>query len=199
MWMPYTLPELPFAYDALEPHYDEQTLRIHHGKHHQAYVDGLNKAEAQLAEAREKGDFGLIKHWSRELAFNGSGHILHSLFWENLSPAGGNPGAELLQQLKKDFGSQDAFQKQFSSAAAAVEGSGWAALCWVPSLNKLEILQVEKHQDLTLWGAAPILILDVWEHAYYLKYQNRRADFISAWWNIVNWEVANQRFLKAIR
>jgi superoxide dismutase, Fe-Mn family len=197
--MAYTLPELPYAYNALEPHYDEQTVRIHHDMHHKAYVDGLNNAGTKLAEAREKGDFTLIKHWERELAFHGSGHILHTLFWENLRPnGGGEPEGSISERLKSDFGSYDSFKKQFSAAGAAVEGSGWALLCWNPMFEKLEILQAEKHQNLTQWGVAPLLILDVWEHAYYLKFQNRRAAFIDAFWNIVNWDMVEQRYNRVI-
>jgi Fe-Mn family superoxide dismutase len=196
--MKYTLPELPYAYDALEPYYDEQTVRIHHDMHHKAYVDGLNNALAKLAEARDKGDYALIKHWEKELAFQGSGHVLHTLFWENMTPkSSGTPSGALLQQIEKDFSSFDAFQKQFSAAAGAVEGSGWAVLGWQPQLGQLLITQVEKHQDLTVWGIVPLLILDVWEHAYYLKYQNRRAEWIKAWWNIVNWEIVEKRFESA--
>ena len=193
--MTYTLPELPYAYNALEPHYDEQTVRIHHDMHHKAYVDGLNNALSKLAQARENGDYALIKHWEKELAFQGSGHVLHTLFWENMTPqSSGNPSGNLLQQIEQDFGGFEAFQKQFSAAAGAVEGSGWAVLGWQPQLGQLLITQVEKHQDLTVWGIVPLLILDVWEHAYYLKYQNRRAEWIKAWWNIVNWEVVEKRF-----
>jgi Fe-Mn family superoxide dismutase len=193
--MTYTLPELPYAYNALEPHYDEQTVRIHHDMHHKAYVDGLNNALSKLAQARENADYALIKHWEKELAFQGSGHVLHTLFWENMTPqSSGNPSGDLLKQIEQDFGSFEAFQKQFSAAAGAVEGSGWAVLGWQPQLGQLLITQVEKHQDLTVWGIVPLLILDVWEHAYYLKYQNRRAEWIKAWWNIVNWEVVAQRF-----
>ena len=195
--MKYTLPELPYAYDALEPYYDEQTVRIHHDMHHKAYVDGLNNALAKLAEARDKGDYALIKHWEKELAFQGSGHVLHTLFWENMTPkSSGTPSGALLEQIEKDFSSFDAFQKQFSAAAGAVEGSGWAVLGWQPQLGQLLITQVEKHQDLTVWGIVPLLILDVWEHAYYLKYQNRRAEWISLW-NIVNWEIVEKRFESA--
>ena len=193
--MTYTLPELPYAYNALEPHYDEQTVRIHHDMHHKAYVDGLNNALSKLAQARENGDYALIKHWEKELAFQGSGHVLHTLFWENMTPqSSGNPSGDLLKQIEQDFGGFEAFQKQFSAAAGAVEGSGWAVLGWQPQLGQLLITQVEKHQDLTVWGIVPLLILDVWEHAYYLKYQNRRAEWIKAWWNIVNWEVVEKRF-----
>ena len=187
--MKHNLPALPYAYNALEPHYDEVTLRLHHGKHHQAYVDGLNKAEDKLQEARTSGDFALVKHWERELAFHGSGHLLHSLFWANMAPNGqGEPQGELLELINESFGSLEAFKKQFSAAAAAVEGSGWALLVQSPELGGLRVLTIEKHQDITLIGAMPLLTVDVWEHAYYLKYQNRRAEWIAAWWNIVNWD-----------
>ncbi|MCL4439789.1 MAG: superoxide dismutase [Firmicutes bacterium] len=196
--MAHTLPPLPYDYDALEPHYDGQTLRIHHDAHHKAYVDGLNSAEAKLAEARGKGDFALIKHWERELAFHGSGHILHTLFWESMSPGGGGTArGAVSERIKKDFGSYEAFKKQFSSAAAAVEGSGWALLCWNPLFGKLEILTAEKHQNLTQWGVVPLLALDLWEHAYYLKYQNKRAAWVEAWWNVVNWDNVNKLYSRA--
>lgn len=196
--MKHELPPLPYAYDALEPHYDSATVTLHHDAHHKAYVDGLNNAEAKLAEVREKGDFSLIKHWERELAFHGSGHLLHTLFWENMSPNGGGPATgKIATQIEADFGSYEAFKKQFTTAAIAVEGSGWAVLCWNPSFNKLVILTAEKHQNLTQWGVVPLLTVDVWEHAYYLKYQNRRAAFVEAWWNLVNWNDVNMRLGKA--
>jgi Fe-Mn family superoxide dismutase len=192
--MAHTLPDLPYAYDALEPYYDEQTVRLHHDMHHKAYVDGLNSAEAKLAEALEKGDFSMIKHIERELAFHGSGHILHTMFWENMKPGGGGPATGAIAELiDRDFGSFDNFKKLFSASAAAVEGSGWAVLACNPVFEKLVVLQVEKHQDLTQWGAVPLLIVDVWEHAYYLKYQNKRAAWIDAWWNLVNWDDVNRR------
>jgi Fe-Mn family superoxide dismutase len=200
--MPYELSPLPYPYNALEPHIDEQTVQLHHDKHHKAYVDGLNNAEAKLAEAREKADFALVKHWSRELAFHGSGHILHSLYWSTMAPTGkggGQPDGELLRQIASDFGSFETFAKQFSAAAAAVEGSGWAVLALSPLGKKLEILIAEKHQNLTQWGSVPILTIDVWEHAYYLKYQNRRADYIAAWWNLANWQEASSRLTAALK
>ena len=196
--MAHELPSLAYPYEALEPYYDEETLRLHHGKHHQSYVDGLNKAEAQLVEARSRSDYGLIKHWLKELAFHGSGHILHTLFFENLAPAGqSSPGSKTRSQVDQDFGSFDDFKKMFTAAAAAVEGSGWALLCYNPSFKKLEILQAEKHQNLTQWGVIPLLVIDMWEHAYYLKYQNRRPEYIAAWWNIVNWDIVEERLVKA--
>lgn len=196
--MAHELPSLAYPYDALEPYYDEETLQLHHGKHHQSYVDGLNKAETQLAEARSRSDYGLIKHWLKEIAFHGSGHILHTLFFENLAPAGqSSPGQKTINQVEQDFGSFDEFKKMFTAAAAAVEGSGWALLCYNPLFQKLEILQAEKHQNLTQWGVIPLLVIDVWEHAYYLKYQNRRPEYITAWWNIVNWDKVEERLVKA--
>jgi Fe-Mn family superoxide dismutase len=190
----HELPALPYNYNALEPYYDEQTVRLHHDAHHKAYVDGLNNAEAKLAEARDKSDFSLIKHWERELAFHGSGHLLHTLFWKNMKPKGGGPAtgkaAELIEQ---HFGSFETFKKQFSAAAVAVEGSGWAVLCYSPDFKELSILTAEKHQNLTQWGVAPLLTIDVWEHAYYLKYQNKRAAWVEAWWNLINWDDVNRR------
>lgn len=198
--MAHTLPNLNYDYNALEPHYDEKTLKIHHDIHHKAYVDGLNKAEQKLQEARESGDFTLIKHWEKEIAFHGSGHILHTLFWENMTPNGKlNPEGSVIERIKQDFGDYEKFKKQFTEAAIAVEGSGWTILAWNPMFQELVILQAEKHQNLTQWGVVPLLILDLWEHAYYLKYQNRRAEFINAWWNIVNWDIVNTRYDNAIK
>ena len=196
--MAHVLPKLPYPYDALEPFYDKQTVTLHHDIHHKAYVDGLNTAESKLAESREKEDFSTIKHWEKELAFHGSGHILHTLFWENRKPGGGEPAKSAISlRLEKEFGSFDAFKKQFTAAAVAVEGSGWAVLCWNKIFDKPVILQVEKHQNLTQWGVVPLLTVDVWEHAYYLKYQNKRAAYLEAWWNLVNWEDVNKRYLAA--
>ena len=192
--MAHTLPDLPYAYDALEPFYDAQTVKLHHDMHHKAYVDGLNNAEAKLAEAIANNDFALIKHIERELAFHGSGHILHTMFWENMKPSGGGPAYGAIADLMvRDFGSFENCKKAFSASAAAVEGSGWAILACNPIFEKLVLLQAEKHQDLTQWGAVPLLVLDVWEHAYYLKYQNKRAAWIEAWWNLVNWDDVNRR------
>lgn len=196
----YVLPPLPYAYNALEPHIDEQTMRLHHDRHHAAYVAGLNKAVSELAAARKSGDFALVKHWEREAAFHGSGHILHCIFWENMAPnTGGEPTGDLASAISEEFGDFAAFKRQFSAASVAVEGSGWGLLVYDPFSARLRILQAEKHQDLTMWGAVPLLVLDVWEHAYYLKYQNRRADYVSAWWNLVNWADVGRRLTAARR
>lgn len=191
----HTLPPLPYPYNALEPYIDEQTMRIHHDKHHKTYVDDLNKAELKLKEARKSGNFDLVKHWERELAFNGAGHYLHTIFWDIMNPqGGGRPEGELMEQIKRDFGSYDAFHKQFSEAAAKVEGGGWAILVWGPRSHRLEILTAEKHQNLSQWDVVPLLPLDVWEHAYYLKHQNVRADYIRDWWNVVYWPAVAKRY-----
>ena len=196
--MVYKLPELPYAYDALEPYYDEETVRLHHDIHHKGYVDGLNQAVSKLAEARAASDFALIKHWEKELAFHGAGHVLHSLFWNNLSPSGGGaPQGVLAQRINQDFGSFTAFKKHFSAATVAVEGSGWGLLVWNPYAAKLDIMTTEKHQNLSIWGVTPLLVCDVWEHAYYLKYQNKRAAWVEAWWNLVNWQDVEGRLAKA--
>ncbi len=187
----HELPPLPYDPAALEPHIDAQTMTIHHGKHHLAYVNGLNKAEEELAKARTSGDYSLIQHWSRQAAFHGGGHWLHSMFWKVMAPpgkgGGGEPTGMLADAITESFGSFDAFKKQFSAAAGAVEGSGWALLHYRRDDRRLIVLQAENQQKLSAWGSTPILGIDVWEHAYYLKYQNRRPDYVAAWWNVVNW------------
>ncbi len=188
----HKLPELPYAYDALEPYIDAQTMTLHHDKHHAGYVKNLNAAEAALEKARAANDFALVQHWSKQVAFNGAGVSLHNLFWTIMAPngkgGGGQPAGKLLEKITQDFGSFDAFKAQFSAAAASVEAAGWAALHYRKEDGRLLVLQIENHQKLTPWGVTPLLVLDVWEHAYYLKYQNKRPDYITAWWNVVNWE-----------
>ncbi len=193
----HTLPPLPYDYNALEPSIDERIMRLHHDIHHQSYVDGLNKAELELQKARKNSAFDLIKHWERELAFNGAGHYLHTLFWEIMSPDGGTPKGSILKEIERSFGSFDQFKQQFTNAANKVEGSGWAILVWSPVSRRLEILQAEKHQNLSQWDVIPLLALDVWEHAYYLQYENKRKDYIDQWWKVVNWSEVNRRFEKA--
>lgn len=195
----HKLPVLTYAYNALEPYISEEIMRLHHDKHHRAYVEGLNKAEIKLMEARQNNDYSLIKHWSRELAFHGSGHYLHTIFWNNMKPnGGGKPSGKLLKEINQYFGSFDAFQKQFTEAAKQVEGVGWALLVWSPRSHHLEILQSERHMLLTQWDTIPLLVLDVWEHAYYLQYKTEKAAYVNNWWNLVNWEDVEERFDKAI-
>ncbi len=188
------LPPLPYAYDALEPHIDKATLTIHHDKHHAGYVRNFNLAMQKLEEARATSDYAGIKHWSREFAFNGSGHVLHSLYWAGMAPKGGEPRGEVLAAVERSFGGYDRFSKQFEAAANAVEGSGWGVLAYEPYMGSLVILQAEKHQDLTLWGALPLLVCDVWEHAYYLGYQNRRSEYVRNFMGIIHWEEVARRY-----
>jgi superoxide dismutase, Fe-Mn family len=196
--MTHTLPELPYATSALEPWIDEATVVLHHDKHHAGYVAGLNKAEAALASAVSNGNYNDVKSIMKELAFHGSGHILHSLYWRNMAPgAGGEPWGELSTRLNADFGAFGSFKSLFSATATAVEGSGWAVLAWDANNRRLVVLQAEKHQDLAQWGVTPLLVCDVWEHAYYLKYQNRRPEYVAGWWNVVNWADVAERFQAA--
>jgi Fe-Mn family superoxide dismutase len=194
----YILPPLPYKPDALEPHIDAQTMQLHHDKHHQGYVNGLNTALDALAEIRSgKRQAAEVKHWSRELAFNGSGHFLHVLFWNCMTGEKTQAGSATAKQISSDFGSMEGFSNQFKAAAGAVEGSGWAILVFEPIARRLMIMQAEKHQNLTAWGVMPLLAIDVWEHAYYLKYQNRRPEYVSEFMNVINWEFV-ERHLAAI-
>jgi len=194
----HRLPPLPYAYDALEPHIDAETMRLHHDVHHKSYVDGLNKAETELAQARTSGDYTLVKHWERELAFHGAGHYLHTIFWQVMSPrGGGNPPGAVLDEIRRSFGSFGNFQSQFSAAAEKIEGGGWAILVWSPRSHRLEILTAEKHQNLSQWDVIPLLVLDVWEHAYYLKYRTNRAQYVKSWWNVVDWTHVQDRMIEA--
>lgn len=195
----YVLPPLPYAYDALEPHIDAQTMEIHHSKHHAGYVRGLNTALRQLQAIRtEQGDPGLVKHWSRELSFHGGGHVNHTLFWHFMTPESGQaPFGEVAEAMEKGFGSIDKCLWQFKQAANSVEASGWGWLVFDPMSDSLLVMQMEKQQDMLLTGAVPILGVDVWEHAYYLKYQNRRSDYVEAFMKVVDWKAVNERYLAA--
>ena len=200
---PLSFDNLPYTYDALEPYIDAKTMELHHSKHHRAYFDGLQKAEAELKKCRESGDFSMIEYWSKKAAFHAGGHYLHSLFWNCMAPAGqgggGVPDGILAAAINENFGSFEAFKKQFSAAAVAVEGSGWALLHFRTADKQLVVLQAENQHKLTQWGTVPILGIDVWEHAYYLKYQNKRADYVAAWWNVVNWKRVEQNLFAASR
>jgi len=198
----HTLPDLPYAYDALEPYIDAETMELHHTRHHQAYVTGLNAAEKALAEARASGDFDLVQHWSRRAAFNGGGHALHVLFWATMRPAdnggGGAPEGDLAALVDKSFGSFDKLKAHLGAAAKGVEGSGWGLLHYRKSDDQLIVLQAENQQKYSTWDSVPILGVDVWEHAYYVKYRNNRGAYVDNWWNVVAWgEVA--KLLEAAR
>lgn len=189
----YQLPDLPYDYDALEPHVSEKQLKIHHDKHHQGYVNKANKTLKELDEAREDGEINL-KAKLKFLSFAIAGHKLHSLFWENLGPkTKEKPEGELAEKIKEDFGSIERFKSEFIQAAGSVEGSGWAALVYEPKADQLLISQIEKHNLFHYPEVDLLMVVDVWEHAYYLDYANDRGEFLESLWEIIDWEVVNQR------
>jgi superoxide dismutase, Fe-Mn family len=191
----YTLPELDYDYAALEPYLSAQILELHHGKHHKGYVDGANATFEKLGEARESGDFGTINQLEKNMAFHLSGHVLHSMFWKNMAPdAGGEPDGELAAAVKEHFGSLAACRSQLTEAALNVQGSGWSALSWEPLAGRLIVEQVYDHQGNVGQGGPPLLVLDMWEHAYYLQYKNVRADWVDGFWHLVNWPDVADRF-----
>jgi len=194
----YELPPLPYDYGALVPEIEESILRVHHGKHHAGYVRGLNATLKKLEEARGSDDYSQVQALSRSLAFHGSGHILHTLYWQSMKPGGGEPKGALLKALERDFGSFEAFRAQFLAATKAVEASGWGLLAYEPAGKRLVVLQVEKHQNLTIWGVVPLLVCDVWEHAYYVQYQNRRADYVENFFRLIDWPAAAKRYAAAL-
>jgi Fe-Mn family superoxide dismutase len=189
----HELPKLPYAYNALEPYIDAKTLEIHHSKHHQGYVNGLNNAEKKLAEARAAGDLSLVDYWVKKASFHGAGHFFHTLYWNSMKPnGGGEPTGKALELINKSFGSYKAFKDQFVAVSKSVEGSGWGVLAHNVNDDMLYIYQAEKHENLSPWNVVPVLCVDVWEHAYYLKYQNKRAEYLENWWNVVNWDNVNK-------
>lgn len=202
--MAFTLPPLPFASDALEPNIDKQTMEIHHDKHHAAYVNNLNKALEQAPQLAGKSLEDLLANnlaavpeaIKTPVRNNAGGHHNHSLFWEILNPAGksATPVGKLGDAIKSTFGGLDQFKEKFTAAATGRFGSGWAWL--IKKAGKIEIISTANQDSPIMDGAYPVLGLDVWEHAYYLKYQNRRPDYITAWWNVLNWKVADERFGK---
>lgn len=195
----YTLPELDYAYDALEPHISAEIMEIHHTKHHQTYVDGANSTLEALEKAREEGtDQNQIRALSKNLAFNLGGHTNHSIFWKNLSPnGGGEPTGELAEAINRDFGSFEKFKDHFSNAALSLQGSGWAVLGYDHVADRLVIEQMTDQAGNTSINLTPILMLDMWEHAFYLQYKNVKADYVKAVWNVFNWDDVAERYAAA--
>ena len=184
----FELPALGYAYDALAPAYSAELLELHYASHHQAYVDGLNRTLDGLAEIRGKGDFAHINQLEKDLGFHYSGHLLHSIFWRNLEPnEGAPPSGQLEARIQAAFGSTDAFRRQFGAAGAALQGSGWAALTWETTRGTLLIEQIHDHQNNSAIGSMPLLVMDMWEHAYYLQYKNKKERWIVSFWELVNW------------
>ncbi len=191
----YTLPDLPYDYGALEPHISGEIMQLHHDKHHNTYVTALNEVLEKLAAARDKGDFGAIVGLEKTLSFNLGGHLNHSVFWKNLSPDGGDkPDGELAAAINESFGSFDGFQAHFTSAATTIQGSGWAILAWDTLGQSLHIVQLYDQQANVPVCMVPIVMVDMWEHAFYLQYKNVKPDYVKAWWNVVNWADAATRF-----
>jgi len=185
----YTLPDLPYDYSALEPHISGKIMELHHSKHHQAYVTGANAALEKMAEAREAGDLGAINLLEKNLAFNLGGHVNHSVFWKNLSPeGGGEPEGELAAAIADQFGSFAGFKAQFDANALGIQGSGWSVLAWDNLGQRMAIFQLFDQQGNIPLGLTPLLMIDMWEHAFYLDYLNVKADYVKAFWNIVNWQ-----------
>jgi Fe-Mn family superoxide dismutase len=196
----YSLPDLTYDYGALAPHISGEIMELHHSKHHAAYVAGANTALEQMEEARAKGSFTTIPMLEKNLAFNLGGHVNHSVFWTNMSPGGGDkPTGDLAQAIDDQFGSFDAFRAHFTAAALTIQGSGWAALAWDSVGSRLVIAQFYDHQGNIAPGLIPILLLDMWEHAFYLQYRNVKADYVTAWWDVVDWANVQGRFAGGTR
>jgi Fe-Mn family superoxide dismutase len=196
----YELPELPYAKDALDGFLSAEILELHHDKHHAGYVKGLNETLEKMAEARRSGDLSGIKALERALAFHGSGHVLHTLYWNSMSPGGGGqPDGDLLAAIVGSFGSLDGFRKHFSAATKNAEASGWGILAYEPLGQRLVVLAAESHQQMGLHGTVPLLCCDVWEHAYYLRYKNDRGTYVDKWWDVVDWKQAAARLATAKR
>ena len=197
----YVLPELPYAYDALEPHISAEIMELHHSKHHQNYVNGANAALEKLEAARKDGSIAVVvTALSKDLAFNLGGHTNHSLFWENLGPnGGGKPTGALAAAIEADFGSFEEFQKHFAAAALGLQGSGWAVLAYDKIGERLVIEQMTDQQGNLSIDLVPLLLLDMWEHAFYLQYKNVKADYVAAVWNVFNWDDVAARYAAAVK
>lgn len=194
----YTLPDLPYDYGALEPHISGAIMELHHSKHHATYVKGANTALEQLAQAREQDALATVNMLEKNLAFNLGGHVNHSVFWPNMSPDGGDkPEGELAAAIDQHFGSFDAFRKHFTASSLGVQGSGWSILAWDSLGQRLVLQQCYDHQGNLSPGTMPLLLLDMWEHAFYLQYRNVKPDYVEAWWNVVNWADVARRFAQA--
>jgi Fe-Mn family superoxide dismutase len=190
---------LPYNTDYLEPFMDAETLHLHHTFHHGGAVKGANKDIEMIKSVMNSGDFTLADHWTKKLSFHLSSHILHSIFWTNLANKKSQPTGDLLKRIEKDFGSTNKMQEMIAKISKSIEGSGWGILAYQPYSDNLVVLQCENHHKLTLWGAVPLLVIDVWEHAYYLKYKNKRGDFVDALMNIINWDNVAQRYDIALK
>lgn len=190
---------LPYSNNHLEPFMDEETLFLHHKFHHGGAVNGANKDLQKIRQAMDENNFETVDFWTKKLAFHFSSHVLHTIFWTNLINKKTNPTGDLLKAIEKDFGTLDKLKALMSATSKNVDGNGWGILGYQPYSQKLTILQCENHEKLTQWGVVPLFVIDVWEHSYYLKYKNKRGDFVDAMFNIINWDNVAQRFSVARR
>jgi Fe-Mn family superoxide dismutase len=196
----FILNPLPYSYDSLEPYIDAETLHLHHDFHHAAYVKGLNNDLKKIKEALDNKNMDTIDYWVKKSAYHGSGHILHTIYWTNLvKNSGGEPKGTLLKYIEKHYGTFDRFKSLLSTVSTNVDGSGWGIAAYLPATDQITVLQCENHEKLTQWGSIPLLIIDVFEHAYYLKYKNRRAEYVSAIFNIINWDNVAMRLDYALK
>ncbi len=194
----YSLPQLEYGYADLEPLYSAELLELHHVRHHQAYIDGANDARAALSEARQKQDYDKLNQLQKDLAFNVSGHVLHSIFWQNMAPNGKNAAPEALRRrINQAFGSFDGLRTQFFAAGSSIQGSGWAALAWDPLSRSLLVQQLHDHQSNVAQGTIPLLVMDMWEHAYYLQYLNDKKRWAKSFWDLINWSNVDARLAVA--
>jgi len=193
----HQLSPLPYPYDALEPVLSREAMRIHHQMHHADYVRGLNRAELALVGARERGDWRLVRYWERELAFHGSGDLLHTLYWRNMTPDPVRLPVFIRRVLTRDFGGPDQFRAHFLAASELVAGNGWGIWVWQQQYDRSEILAAERHENMVRWATIPLLVVDVWEHAHYLDYPGRRRDYLQAWWALIDWNRVQSRLERA--
>jgi len=189
----FILAPLPYKFEFLEPYMDTETLNLHYTFHHGGAVKGANKDMQMIKKALDENNLETIDFWTRKLSYHFSSHALHSIFWTNLINKKTEPKGDLLKRIEKNFGSYDKLKGYISATSKNLDGNGWGILAYQPYSDSLSIIQCENHEKLTQWGAVPLLVIDVWEHAYYLKYKNKRADFVDALFNIINWENVEQR------
>lgn len=195
----YILQPLPYNENFLEPYIDAETMHLHYTFHHGGAVKAANKDVAMIKKALDENNLETVDYWTKKLSYHFSSHILHSIFWTNLTNKKTNPSGDLLKRIEKNFGSYDKLKTLIAETSKNVDGNGWGIVAYQPYSDSLTVLQCENHEKLTQWGAIPLLVIDVWEHAYYLKYKNKRTDFVDALFNIINWDNAAQRLNTAIK
>jgi Fe-Mn family superoxide dismutase len=193
----FVLAPLPYSFEFLEPYMDAETLNLHYTFHHGGAVKGANKDRQMIIKAVAENDYDTVDLWTRKLSYHFSSHVLHSIFWTNLTNKKTEPRGDLLKRIEQDFGSFDKLKAYIAATSKNVDGNGWGILAYQPHADRLTVIQCENHEKIIQWGAVPLLVIDVWEHAYYLKYKNMRADFVEALFNIINWENVAERLASA--